>query len=717
MKTFIYLLIFLFNGVHILSQANCDIVSNPSLPPSPYRHGSFRFDGKGDFLRSGDLNSLEFHQQTTDSFSITSKFRVTKMNGPQYIFGKFYSAGWFVSYNTNGPGYISFHIGDSTRNVFYLGQDSSWHEYRIDFSKSSEKLFMYVDNILICTYNNFTYTDLANTSAFSVGNAGLINTYGPGSVNTNTGWFGGEMDYLNITVNGTSAVNYNFNEFAGQVARDSAAYFYSDRTYPGISACGLSHLMLGFMPSQDTCDPEWVTNDPAEQTRFSPLATGLESWHSGPNGNYFTEHFSMSMTVWDGKLINGGYFNLAGGIPARNIASWDGTNWSPLGGGTNHEVTSIAGYNGNLYATGYFDSAGTVAASCIAMWDGTGWNEVGGGLNLYGNVLKVFNGDLIVGGWFSAVGETYAPYIARWDGTEWHSMNIGMTGPVYALEEFEGELYAAGSFQYAGIEECNGIARWDGFKWNPVGTGAAGTNYSVNDLTVYNGELYAGGSFITMNGILCYNIAKYNGLEWNSVGTGAKGSNCFPSQGYISDMKVSQGGLYVVGMFTRMNEVPANKFARLYGTNWCGIEYGIDMKPRSMEIFDGGLIINGDFYSASGVKYNNIVKYTPKSNLTGTGNLNNIPGSFSLSQNYPNPFNPETKIKYSIPANTGGEKVSVKLIVYDISGREAAVLVDQKQQAGEYEVLFKASGLSSGVYFYSLNSGDFKVTKKMVVVK
>ena len=716
MKTFIILLI--FNAVCIFSQSNCDLMGNPSMPPTPYNHGYMRFDGKGDFLRTSDLNSLEFPEATTDSFSICSKFRVTKMVSPQYIFGKYNVTGWIVGYNIIQSGYISILVGNTWKNVYNLGQDSSWHEYRIKYNKLAQRLSSYVDDSLVFTYENFTYINLANPGAFSVGNAGMLNSCGPGTFNMYAGWFGGEMDYLKITLNSSNAVNYNLNECAGQVAKDSAAYFYSDRTYPGASTCGASHFMLGYMPSEDTCDPEWVTGETPGETRFSHLGTGLQYWYSGPSGNYYAEHFSMSMMVWNGELVNGGYFNLAGGIPAHNIAKWNGSTWSAIGGGVNHEVTGLAEYNNELYATGYFDSAGgSIEAKYIAKWNGSSWSPVDGGLNLYGNVLKVFGGDLIVGGWFSSVGQIYAPYIARWDGTEWHSMNIGMSGPVCALEEFGGELYAAGEFQYAGTELCNSIAKWDGSRWNPVGSGISGANCMIGDLTVYNGELYAGGSFITMNGIVCFNIAKYNGLEWSAVGTGARGSNCYSSQGYISDMKVCKGELYAVGMFTTMNGIPANKFAKLNGSNWCGIEYGFDQRPRSLENYDGGIIINGDFYSASGVGYNNIVKYTPKDNLTGTGNNNNdIPGSYGLSQNYPNPFNPETKIRYQIPPGSGADNIT--LIVYDASGREAAVLLNQHQPAGEHEVTFNGSNLSSGIYFYSLlSTGGFKQTRKMVLIK
>ncbi len=88
------------------------------------------------------------------------------------------------------------------------------------------------------------------------------------------------------------------------------------------------------------------------------------------------------------------------------------------------------------------------------------------------------------------------------------------------------------------------------------------------------------------------------------------------------------------------------------------------------------------------------------------------PEKYSLNQNYPNPFNPVTTIKFSISKN---EFVSLK--VYDILGKEIATLVNQNANAGEYEVTFDATKLTSGVYFYKLTSGNFSDVKKMILVK
>jgi hypothetical protein len=90
-----------------------------------------------------------------------------------------------------------------------------------------------------------------------------------------------------------------------------------------------------------------------------------------------------------------------------------------------------------------------------------------------------------------------------------------------------------------------------------------------------------------------------------------------------------------------------------------------------------------------------------------------VPKDFVLNQNYPNPFNPRTVIPYSL--KSAGY---VKIIAYDILGREVQRLVDQKQTAGEYEVDFMGKFTATGVYFYRMTVDDRLIdTKKMILLK
>jgi len=89
-----------------------------------------------------------------------------------------------------------------------------------------------------------------------------------------------------------------------------------------------------------------------------------------------------------------------------------------------------------------------------------------------------------------------------------------------------------------------------------------------------------------------------------------------------------------------------------------------------------------------------------------------IPDNFSLEQNYPNPFNPSTIIRFQ----TRGSKLTT-FKVFDILGKEIAVLVNEILQPGTYEVIFDGSKLTSGVYFYRLQSEGYTETKRMIMLK
>jgi photosystem II stability/assembly factor-like uncharacterized protein len=131
--------------------------------------------------------------------------------------------------------------------------------------------------------------------------------------------------------------------------------------------------------------------------------------------------------------------------------------------------------------------------------------------------------------------------------------------------------------------------------------------------------------------------------------------------------------------------------------------------------FEGSEQIN-DLYFVSnelGFAIGNNGKLLSTEDLTAIHPVSNqVPKSYSLSQNYPNPFNPSTKIRFDLPKQS-----FAKLNVYDVIGKKISILINKELNAGTYEIEWNASAYPSGIYFYVLSAGDFKGTRKMILIK
>lgn len=168
-----------------------------------------------------------------------------------------------------------------------------------------------------------------------------------------------------------------------------------------------------------------------------------------------------------------------------------------------------------------------------------------------------------------------------------------------------------------------------------------------------------------------------------------------------------------------------NPTTTLYATvkyNSSGVQqwvmnYG-ELSSRSFNVAKSVAVDNsGNVYvtGCSNLHYATI-KYSQE--LSGIQPISNkIPQQFSLEQNYPNPFNPSTKIRFQVPPVGAYHDTPLRLVVYDILGKEVATLVNEPLAPGSYEVNFDAGNLTSGLYFYKLTSGTFTETKKMVLLK
>ena len=369
------------------------------------------------------------------------------------------------------------------------------------------------------------------------------------------------------------------------------------------------------------------------------------------------------------------------------------------------------------------------------------------------------------------------------DGVNWVQVNNGLTDPsVYSVAVNSSGHVFAGTSSSGIFRSTNNGQSWVQLNLNnPTtvysigisnnGTVIAGSNgayrstdngnswvRSLDSLSVLNVKCNVNGFTIVLTNRV-YSIFRSpdNGITWqlrefsfnfNSLGVAPNGVYLATTGGvhddpmgfYLhssGDNGFSWGYLHNFG--SAQHRVAVTNLGYVFVSRTNGIWLSTDNGMNGVYVntglnLSGGLLLalgespNGYIYAGqeNGFVYRSSDAITAV-NQTG----NEIPDKFSLHQNYPNPFNPVTKIKFDIPTplnppfsqrgeeRSGGGFVTLK--VYDILGREVAVLVNEQLKPGSYEVEWSATGgasnYPSGVYFYKLTAGDFSDTKKMVLIK
>jgi uncharacterized delta-60 repeat protein len=292
-------------------------------------------------------------------------------------------------------------------------------------------------------------------------------------------------------------------------------------------------------------------------------------------------------------------------------------------------------------------------------------------------------------------------------------------------------IYLTGYATYAGTYrdiitikyDSEGNQLWavhyDAFGFDDAGSSIA---LSGSDVLIVTGKISKGidktkEDFITI---------RYNTLNgsttWDKKYDGIDGLSDFANSVVISHNKNS---VYVTGVSTsNINsgsedmytvkydaETGSTLDSALYNTGGSNDDVAYDIAVDSLE----NVYITGYTEVLGGDKPANSSWLTCKygrGRLTVKNTQNNQPKMYALYQNYPNPFNPSTVIKFDISAQS---KVSLK--IYDVLGKEVAVLVKQDLKAGNYTYSFRSANLSTGVYFYELTAGSYREVKKMMIVK
>ena len=181
----------------------------------------------------------------------------------------------------------------------------------------------------------------------------------------------------------------------------------------------------------------------------------------------------------------------------------------------------------------------------------------------------------------------------------------------------------------------------------------------------------------------------------------------------LSSFNANVNGTSVTLNWSTASELNNNGFEvqRKSGDEFVTIAFvkgaGSTTEIQNYSYSDENLLVGKYSYRLKQVDFNGTFEY---SNVINVDLFS--PNEFVLDQNYPNPFNPSTIISFSVPQSS-----FVTLKVYDVLGNEVSTLVNETKEAGKYNISFDASGLSNGVYFYSINSDNFTSTKKMLLMK
>lgn len=356
-----------------------------------------------------------------------------------------------------------------------------------------------------------------------------------------------------------------------------------------------------------------------------------------------------------GSLVVGGTFSSAGGIPAHDIARWNGTAWFALGEGLarpdsdvfnvfRRGVYAITSYNGLLIAAGQFRQAGAGPALNIASWNGATWSPLAAGLGTedpaYGDesarCLGTYNNRLIVGGIFASSNLTRYAGLAQWDGSAWLPtagvLRPYSSGGVRALAPWEGTMMIGGDF---GFQYQPGYLPWNFLRWNGLkftSTSVFPTN-SPNYGVIHaafaapansppsSTNLYLGGDFTSFSSFTgsvdnLNRIVRLNSLVAGYQPMGSGFNNTVRS---ISNFN---GSIYAAGDFTASGATTTSRIARWNGSAWQGVTAAptpgpegvngpiLAMRGYTFNASNVRLVVAGAFTSAGGVSVSNIAAYS-----------------------------------------------------------------------------------------------------------
>lgn len=455
----------------------------------------------------------------------------------------------------------------------------------------------------------------------------------------------------------------------------------------------------------------------------------FETWNSDMNGLidwYGDPAQAASLTSYRGKLLTFGYIEFfgsdAGWGDAYGISAWSGSSWRPFDSTsppfnalpTHFQGESIAFHSSGdfLYLGGQFqETAPPNLPHAVIQFDGATWSGLDTLAGRASAVVKVggvlyaaVSRDLLEGQYGRGPTES----VLRWVDGHWEEIGIassagtqwGWLPPIAGLSEHGGDLVAHGSLRSIDGITVNGIARWNGREWLPFGAGPRECVWPLNPVAASLGDR------LVIQTCDCINpsfqnskMETWDGRSWSPVPR---------FRGFISSIAGLRGLLYVGGFYQLEGAGSDMTIATWDGLHWAPLGSGLDSAPFAIVEHDGAIYFGGPFSTAGDKSSFGIARWNE---------LRRAPPArrAQLTQAGKNPFHASADLSLHLD----GEGV-VRVAVYDVNGREVAVLEDGFRSAGQHGIHWDGRDnlgrkVPTGVYFISARTPSGTVSSRKLV--
>ncbi len=317
----------------------------------------------------------------------------------------------------------------------------------------------------------------------------------------------------------------------------------------------------------------------------------------------------------------------------------------------------------------------------------------------YGKIIKTMNGG---NNWTTVYADTTLQFWGLWFTTSQTGFVAGSNGTIMKTTN-RGDNWL--------IVTSPSITALDGIWFVNENTGYIG------GANVFLKTTDGGTTWVNKNGLFISGFETATSVYFSNANTGVYGTNASRivrttdgGETYTEVFNSSSNAIWGLSFVNASTGYGCTSSGKVVKTTNGGVNWGFQNTPLTENLYEIYFPNENTGYVAC---WSGKILKTTNGGLTYAGQTGSeVPKNFELGQNFPNPFNPSTVIRFKVAGNSN---VSIK--IFDINGKEVQTLVNERMNAGSYEVNFTADGLGSGVYYYKMETGSFSETKRMMYLK